>query len=273
MLTSNKRLGLHVGLGPTLLETMTVHPSMFTLQMCWGNAWDVKKFSSDDLMNTKSHCLMYDRNFYVHASCRVHLGTVSLPAIAHVQGILNQLSDVPGSAIVHIGKGKDSSLEKVKQSLNQLKIPEGSGRTKHKLLLENAAGQGFEKGRDWNELFQLFEGLDPKIGLCIDTQHSFASGLCNFSDPNAVQEFFKICDTYFPGRLQAIHLNDSGTIFKSQIDSHGNTYLRNGYIWKDNDLALKLLLQESYKRELDCILETGGGYNDLALLHKEYLNV
>ncbi len=155
--------------------------------------------------------------------------------------------------------------------------------------MENAAGEGYEQGKTWDELHAIFSSADPRIGLCIDTQHDFRK-------VEEVQKFFWICDTYFPGRLQCIHLNDSGVPFGSRVDSHGNTRLGEGYIWSTArgcpealpqtgqspvvwstargcpkpDKSLKYLLREGYKREIDFVLETGGGQRDLDLLHTQY---
>lgn len=275
-LTSDKRLGYHVHLEETLLKTL--QNASFTSQMYWGSprTWTQRVFSKEDLLATKQHCLRFDKNFYVHAACLIHLGKTKSnqgPTLAYLNSCLRQLEDVPGSMIVHIGKGVESQISLINDLLHQVQIPEGSGRARHKLLLENAAGAGHEKGRNWEELYEIFRQADPRIGLCIDTQHSFGSGMVDFRNVSEVDKFFQICDNYFPGRLQCIHLNDSGVPFGSRVDRHGNTRLTEGFIWSQQaggDQALKHLLQEGYRRELDFILETGDGPGDLELLQRKY---
>jgi deoxyribonuclease-4 len=278
LLTSNKRLGADVSCGPTLLSTFEQNSSLFTFQTGWGKMTSSRKFAPQDRLRVRDHCLMYDKNFYVHAACSVHLGQPPAqqpPTIAYINGILHQLDEIPGTVVVHIGKGVNSSISNVLEALSQLRIPEETGRAKHKIVLENAAGEGYEKGRNWEELYQVFRFADEKIGLCIDTQHSFGAGMIDFRKPEEVTKFFSICDTYFPGRLQLIHLNDSGVPFNAHVDSHGGTALCGGYIWSPaagGDAGLRALLKEGYRRELDFVLETGGAY-DLHNLHTVYYHL
>ncbi len=115
-----------------LASTISENGSLFTMQMYWGNpkSWTPRQFSAEDLSWVRDHCMTYDKNFYVHASCLIHLGKAKTnqgPTLAYLKSILNQLENIPGSLIVHIGKSSTTSLELISDMLSQVYIPESTG--------------------------------------------------------------------------------------------------------------------------------------------------
>jgi len=95
------------------------------------------------------------------------------------------------------------------------------------LLLENTAGAGGTVGRSFDELASLIEALDSvgmanQIGICLDTQHMWASGMRYTTIEDAdrlIDDFNKLIGI---GRLRCIHLNDSKVPYGSQRDRHEN---------------------------------------------------
>jgi deoxyribonuclease-4 len=92
------------------------------------------------------------------------------------------------------------------------------------LLLENTAGGGGTIGRSFEELATIFEaaGEDERLGLCLDTQHLFASGISYSSIEEADAVVDSIDKTLGLERLQCIHLNDSKVEMGSNRDRHEN---------------------------------------------------
>lgn len=92
------------------------------------------------------------------------------------------------------------------------------------LLLENTAGAGGTIGRDADELALLVHAADdhPRLGICLDSCHWWASGV-DVSDRSALDaEIASLDDAIGPERLRAIHLNDSKTPLGSNRDRHDN---------------------------------------------------
>lgn len=114
--------------------------------------------------------------------------------------------------------------------------------TKRKIILENSAGEGTKLGGTLEEIAEIInlcpEHLHPQIKVCIDTAHSYGAGLCDWSKPENVEEFYERFDNIIGlDHLEVFHLNDSrksekkanDAYFNSKKDRHENLGL--GYIF------------------------------------------
>jgi len=91
-------------------------------------------------------------------------------------------------------------------------------------LLENMAGAGNVIGSTWEDLRDIIALIDDKsrVGVCIDTCHSFAAGY----DLRSPEAFKKTMDSFADvvgiKYLKALHLNDSKAPLSSNRDLHAN---------------------------------------------------
>ncbi len=97
-------------------------------------------------------------------------------------------------------------------------------------VIENTAGQGSNLGYRFDQIARIIEGVEDKkrVGVCIDTCHTFAAGydLKSESGYNATfDEFDRVIGFNY---LKAIHLNDSKKDCGSRVDRHET--LGNGFI-------------------------------------------
>jgi deoxyribonuclease-4 len=92
------------------------------------------------------------------------------------------------------------------------------------ILLENAAGSGGTVGRTFEELEQVIEttALDDQLGICIDTQHLWASGVDYSTLEGADAVVDEVTARFGIERLGCLHLNDSKVPFASNRDRHEN---------------------------------------------------
>ena len=106
------------------------------------------------------------------------------------------------------------------------------------ILLENAAGAGDTVGRSFEELAQVLDaaGDDERLGVCLDTQHLWASGIPFGTVDEADALIVLIEDTVGMPRLRCIHLNDSKVDFGANKDRHEN--IGDGTIGADGLAAL-----------------------------------
>jgi deoxyribonuclease IV len=125
------------------------------------------------------------------------------------------------------------------------------------ILLENAAGTGGTVGRSFGELAAILDAagaaLAPRLGVCLDTQHLWASGTGYTSVEEAddvVADFDAVIGL---DRLRCLHLNDSKVELGANRDRHAN--VGEGTI---GALHLGLLLSHPALRELPAILEVPG---------------
>ena len=90
------------------------------------------------------------------------------------------------------------------------------------ILLENAAGAGGAVGRTIEELAEVVEAADgdERIGLCLDSQHLWASGIA-FDTPEQMDAVIdRVRELVGLERLQCLHLNDSVVPFGANRDRH-----------------------------------------------------
>lgn len=167
-----------------------------------------------------------------------------------------------GSAgvVLHVGSHRGNGLEPVRSQIAEALIgavdaaEARAGEPCCPLLLENAAGAGGTVGRSFEELAGLLEAADDdRLGICVDTQHLFASGVAYASAAEADAVVAAIDDTVGLGRLGCLHLNDSKVPLGANRDRHEN--LGEGEI---GAAALAWLVGHPALQEVPAILEVPG---------------
>lgn len=152
----------------------------------------------------------------------------------------------------HKGAGLDGALSQISESLSAaLESVDGPCR----ILLENTAGQGGSVGVGFIELARIIEKVDghKRLGVCLDTQHLFASGVEFSTLPQADEIVKDLDDAIGIDRLGCIHLNDSKVHLGSQKDRHEN--LGDGMI---GTKGLSNLISHPALKEVPLILEVPG---------------
>ncbi len=92
------------------------------------------------------------------------------------------------------------------------------------LLLENTAGAGGTIGRTFSELAAVITAAagDPRIGICLDTQHLWASGISYSSTTEADDVVEQLRGEIGLERLRCLHVNDSKVPLGANLDRHEN---------------------------------------------------
>ena len=158
----------------------------------------------------------------------------------------------------HLGTGLAARLDAVSSSLlAALDEAWGEG-ARCPILLENTAGAGGTIGRTFEELAQVIEraGDDPRLGVCLDTQHLWASGVA-FETPAAANRVVRrIQETVGLERLACLHVNDSKVELGAGLDRHENVGA--GAIGED---GFRALLGHPRLQGLPAVLEVPGTDN------------
>lgn len=127
--------------------------------------------------------------------------------------------------VLHVGSHKGAGLEAVLSQITESLVATfESVDGPCQILLENTAGQGGSVGVGFDELARIIENMgdNERLGVCLDTQHLFASGV-EFFDLAQVDGIIRnIEDTIGIDRLGCIHLNDSKVQLGSKKDRHEN---------------------------------------------------
>ena len=196
------------------------------------------------------------RAWYVHtpyyinfasANNRIRYGSVSVVRDELERGSLIGAKYV----MTHLGSAKElGQTEAIKKVIEMLKKSLEGYRGITKLLLENSAGAGDIIGDDLKELKEIIKGVASQVvvGICLDTQHSFASGY-DWRDFSATLK--KIDTEIGLEKIKLIHANDSQTDFSSNKDRHD--HIGQGKIGPE---AFRDIVSFAEKNGIDMILET-----------------
>ena len=175
---------------------------------------------------------------FLHAIYLINLGTPNAANLEKgIDSLVNYMrlaADIGADGVIvhpgsHGGKGYDAAFPQAVDAINRVleQSPEGP-----LLTLENMAGMGQHKGAKFEELGRILNEVgSPRVGICLDTQHSFAAGydLTSEAGINAmIDEFDREIGLK---NLVAVHANDSKRPLGSGVDRHDN--IGEGFIGVD----------------------------------------
>ncbi len=257
--------GTHMSIQPTLATTFdaALANRMPCFQIFLGSpqTYSRRLVASDDI----ACCCGKGTTIFMHAPYCFSLCNEEVIAKCR-RGLVTELSTAHrlgancGGVVIHPGSSKDTQqgLEKVAETINELYTTTPALGT---LLLENSAGQGSTLPTDLMQLQCVFDHLDhdvrSHVGVCIDTCHTFASGVTDWTAPEAFRR--QLDETVGLETVRLIHLNDSETPLRSRKDRHAT--LGAGHIWKVGGGKLQRFV-ETFK-DIPMVTETGDYVNDL----------
>jgi deoxyribonuclease-4 len=122
------------------------------------------------------------------------------------------------------------------------------------LLVENMAGMGQHIGAKLADLGRILQAVDhPRLGLCLDTQHTFAAGY-DLSTRAGIAEMLAELDREVGlANLSAVHANDSKRVCGAGVDRHDN--IGEGFIGEDGFSAI---MENPAFAEVPFLLEVPG---------------
>jgi deoxyribonuclease-4 len=128
-----------------------------------------------------------------------------------------QYANVVGckGVVVHVGKSvkktKEQAIANMRRNLEEAMA---SATPQCPILLETPAGQGTELLTTYDEFVNFVNEInDPKLRICVDTCHVFATG-------QQPLEYLRRLTTEHPALLTLVHYNDSATPCGSCLDRH-----------------------------------------------------
>ena len=120
----------------------------------------------------------------------------------------------------HKGVGFDAVFEQTVARLGEVleRSPEGT-----QLIIENCAGMGNQIGASFAEIGRILKALaDPRVKVCLDTQHCFAAGY-NVAGKDELDQVMDEFDSDVGlEHLVAVHANDSKIPLGGGVDRHEN---------------------------------------------------
>lgn len=228
-----KYIGAHVsasgGVENAPVNAHEIGANAFALFTKNQRQWVSKPLTEENIRLFKENCEKYDfKPEYIlpHDSYLINLGHPEPDALEKSRAAfldemqrceqlgLKLLNFHPGS---HLNKiPVEESLDLIAESIN-ITLEKTKGVT---AVIENTAGQGSNLGNEFWHLKYIIDRVEDKsrVGVCLDTCHTFTAGYDFLRDYDAVfNEFEEVVGFRY---LRGMHLNDSKKELGSHVDRH-----------------------------------------------------
>ena len=224
--------------------------------------WLAKPLTEEEIARFKAACTEYGYSaaqILPHDSYLINLGNPDDEALEKSRQSfyeemhrcellgLDRLNFHPGSHLRVISE--EESLDRIAESIN-LALERTKGVT---AVIENTAGQGSNLGYRFEHLRYLIDRVEDKsrVGVCLDTCHSFAAGYDLRSAELCAETFAEFDRVVGFEYLRGMHLNDALKPRGSKVDRH--TPLGDGLIGWD---CFRFIASDPRFENIPLILET-----------------
>ena len=261
-----KFVGAHVsasgGVDQAVIRAHELEATAFALFTKNQRQWKAAPLPADVIDKFKSACAQYGYGpgqILPHDSYLINLGHPVTEALEKSREAfldemqrceqlgLTLLNFHPGSHLMQIDE--DKCLARIAESIN-IVLDKTQGVT---AVIENTAGQGSNLGFKFEHLAAIIDGVEDKsrVGVCIDTCHTFAAGYDLRSEEDCQKTFKELGDVVGFNYLRGMHLNDAKSEFGSRVDRHHS--LGEGNIGKT---VFSYIMRDERFDNIPLILET-----------------
>ena len=238
-----KYIGAHVsasgGVENAPLNAHNIGATAFALFTKNQRQWFAPALTERSIVAFKARCTEYGytaSQILPHDSYLINLGSPEVESLEKSRNSfieemlrceqlgLDRLNFHPGSHLKKISE--EDCLKIIAESIN-IALDKTRGVI---AVLENTAGQGTNVGYRFEHLRTIIDLVEDKsrVGVCIDTQHAFASGYDLLSEEGFDEVWRHFDEVIGFEYLKGMHLNDSKKELASRIDRHET--LRNGLL-------------------------------------------
>ena len=261
-----KFIGAHVsaagGVDQAVLRAHEIKATAFALFTKNQRQWKAAPLSSEVIDKFKKNCELYNykpSQILPHDSYLINLVHPEEEALEKSRDAfldevqrceqlgIELLNFHPGS---HLNKiDIDKCLQRIAESIN-ITLDKTKKVT---AVIENTAGQGTNLGFRFEHLAAIIDGVEDKsrVGVCIDTCHTFAAGYDLRTVENCEKTFAEFSQIVGFQYLKAMHLNDAKSELASRVDRHHS--LGEGNIGK---VPFTYIMQDERFNNIPLILET-----------------
>lgn len=227
------RIGLHVSIAGRIYESLERARALGcnTMQIFSRNprGWQAAKLDKRDVEEFKRLKLKYDiKPVAIHIPYIINLATpddglYKKSIVAYMEDI--ERADLLGAEYFvthlgsHVASGEDKGIKRFSNALDGIikKV-----KPKAAILLENTAGSGSWIGYKFEHIERIIKNLSDsvKVGVCLDTAHTFESGY-DIKTKNGLEDTLKKFDRLIGLELiKVVHFNDSLSPKGSRVDRH-----------------------------------------------------
>lgn len=224
--------------------------------------WNSAPLSKSSIKLFREHCEKHGyQPFQVlpHDSYLINLGHPEQEGLDKSRkAFLDEMQRCEQLGLDRLNFHPGSSLGKISDEECLLRIAESVNITLDKTkgvsaIIENTAGQGSNLGFKFEHLRFIIDHVEDKsrVGVCIDTCHSFAAGYDLSTEASFRATFQHFGEVVGFNCLKGMHLNDSKKGMGSRVDRHDS--LGKGTLGID---VFKWLMHDSRFDNMPLILET-----------------
>ncbi len=258
-------VGAHVstrgGIATGVQRALDIGADVFQTHPTPGQQWRDMRYD-DEVLSTfhSAYATSGLRGHWLHAVYLINLASpqdwLLEKSVASLSHYMQLAEDFAADGVVfhpgsHVGAGFDPQLPQMQEALRRVL---GSSTANVRLLIENSAGAGGCVGCRFEEVGRMLEASDdPRLGVCLDTQHMFASGYDMRTPETASATLADFDRNIGLERLALVHANDSARPLGSAVDRHAN--IGEGEIGTD---GFRYLLSDARVRQVPWLLETPG---------------
>ncbi|MBQ2913538.1 MAG: deoxyribonuclease IV [Bacteroidales bacterium] len=261
-----KYIGAHVsasgGVYNAPVNAHNIGATAFALFTKNQKQWVAKPLTDEEIGLFKDNCAKYGfsaAQILPHDSYLINLGSPREEGLQKSRAAfidemrrcellgLDRLNFHPGSHLKEISV--DECLKTIAHSIN-LALDKTQGVT---AVIENTAGQGSNLGYTFEQIAQIIDQVEDKsrVGVCIDTCHSFAAGYDLSTELGFTQVFEHFENVIGFKYLRGMHLNDAMKPLSSKVDRHST--LGNGVLGM---VPFQMIMKDPRFDEIPLILET-----------------
>ncbi len=230
-----KRIGAHVsasgGVENAPLNAAAIGANAFALFTKNQRQWVAKPLTAESIDAFKQNCAGHGigpESILPHDSYLINLGHPEAEKLEKSRdAFLDEMQRCEQLGLRLINFHPGSHLKQVSESECLATIAESINWALDKTssvtaVIENTAGQGSNLGFRFEHLAEIIDQVEDKsrVGVCIDTCHSFAAGYDLLTAESCEAVFAEFESIVGFGYLRGMHLNDSKKGLGSRVDRH-----------------------------------------------------
>ena len=259
------RVGAHVstagGVGKAIDRAKEIGAEAIQVFCSSPQGWTFKPLSQEhtSAFRTRAFQEGIGPNF-LHGIYLVNVGSQNRENLNKgIQSLINYMhvaQEIGAAGVIfHAGSHKGVGFDRIlRQAVESMRRVLDNSPDDVWLIIENSAGMGHHVGAKFSEISRLIMELgDPRVKVCLDTQHCFAAGY-DLSDKHALEAAMDEFDREIGfSNLVAVHANDSKVELGSGVDRHQN--LGQGYIGLE---GFEAIMAHRAFRDVPFLLEVPG---------------
>ncbi|MBV1788953.1 deoxyribonuclease IV [Marinobacterium sp. D7] len=228
-------VGAHVsasgGVENAPLNAAAIGANAFALFTKNQRRWDAKPLTAQSIDAFKRNCEEHGfapEQILPHDSYLINLGHPEADALQKSRdAFVDEMQRCEQLGLVYLNFHPGSHLRKIDESGCLRLIAESINLALDKsrgvtAVIENTAGQGSNLGCRFEHIAEIIDRVEDKsrVGVCLDTCHTFASGYDLRSAEACEQTFAEFERVVGFNYLCGMHINDSKAALGSRVDRH-----------------------------------------------------